>query len=48
MVNKNDERIMRLRAEIDERRKALAKKPALFHPVKIVCLLYMALLTIYM
>lgn len=33
MVNKNDERIMRLRAEIDERRKALAKKPALFHPV---------------
>lgn len=33
MVNKNDERIMRLRAEIDERRKALAKKPAVFHPV---------------
>lgn len=33
MVNKNDERIMRLRAEIDERRNALTKKPAVFHPV---------------
>lgn len=33
MANKNDERIMKLREEISERRKSLAKKPAVFHPV---------------
>ena len=33
MENKNDERIMKLREEISERRKSLAKKPAVFHPV---------------
>lgn len=33
MANKNDERIMKLREEISDRRKSLAKKPEVFHPV---------------